>query len=113
MAVTSTWRGGAVKATVRRAAARGVGDAADHLLQASQSVVPIESGELGGSGRSSSDESRLTAAVSYDTPYAVKQHEVMDEAHDAGRRSKYLEGPADEQGRTMAAIIAAAIRRAT
>ena len=33
------------------------------------------------------------AAVSYDTPYAIRQHEDLSYKHDAGRKAKYLEDP--------------------
>jgi hypothetical protein len=40
-------------------------------------------------------EGNLTAYVSYDTPYAARQHEELDWRHDEGQ-AKYLEGPLTE-----------------
>jgi len=73
--------------------------------------VPIEEATLERSGVATVDEGELTAAVSYDTPYAVRQHEELTYRHDAGRTAKYLEGPLTEQAAAVAAIIAAQLRR--
>jgi hypothetical protein len=54
----------------------------------------------------------MTSAVSYDTPYAVRQHEELSYRHDPGRTAKYLEGPLREEKDTILAIIAAQVRRA-
>ena len=66
---------------------------ADHVLAEASQEVPHEDGDLQASGKVSTDPSTNRAAVSYDTPYAVVQHEDMTMQHDAGRRAKYLEGP--------------------
>ncbi|MEV0115540.1 hypothetical protein AB0H77_20230 [Streptomyces sp. NPDC050844] len=92
-------------------AARGLRLAAEHVLARSRARVPIEEGTLERSGVATVDESSLTAAVSYDTVYAVRQHEELGYRHDAGRTAKYLEGPLNEQAGTVAEIIAAAVRR--
>ena len=57
------------------------------------------------------DPSSLTGAVSYDTPYAVRQHEDLTLRHDAGRKAKYLEDPMNEERQVIAGLIAAQIRR--
>jgi hypothetical protein len=74
--------------------------------------VPIEEGTLERSGVVSVDEASAEAAVSFDQPYAVRQHEEMDLRHDAGRTAKYLETPLREEADTINAIIAAEVRRA-
>jgi hypothetical protein len=50
--------------------------------------------------------------VSYDTVYAVRQHEELTWRHDPGRQAKYLEQPYNTERPTMLALIAAAERRA-
>jgi hypothetical protein len=57
------------------------------------------------------DEASLTAAVSYDTPYAVVQHERLDFRHAPGRTAKYLENSLNAARQEVAALIAAQIRR--
>ena len=71
------WRGPAVVAAARSAAARGMLLAAEHVLAESRKRVPIAEGTLERSGAASVDEQRLTSAVSYDTPYAVRVHENL------------------------------------
>ncbi|MBG0830514.1 hypothetical protein HS041_22390 [Planomonospora sp. ID67723] len=100
-----------VRAAQRAGALQGLKLAAEHLLQTSRAIVPIEEGTLERSGVASVDEGSLRAAVSYDTVYAVRQHEELTWRHDAGRTAKYLETPMADEAGTMGEIIAAQIRR--
>ncbi|MGW1770641.1 hypothetical protein [Streptomyces sp. NPDC002104] len=105
-----TWNGAALRGT-RAGAALGLRLAAEHVLEVSRRRVPIEEATLERSGVASVDEDSLTAGVSYDTPYAVRQHEELNYRHDNGRSAKYLEGPLTEEADTVAEIIAAQVRR--
>lgn len=109
---TLRWDGDGILEELRDAAAAGLGLAAEHLLQVSRERVPIEEGTLERSGVASVDAEKLQAAVSYDMPYAVVQHEDLILQHDQGRTAKYLEGPAIEEAATMQDIIATQVRRA-
>lgn len=91
---------GAIRAKLTTARTRGVAGAtrgvelgAHHLLGTSRKLVPHEEGTLENSGKVSVDEGSHTAAVSFDTEYAVVQHEDMTFNHDDGRQAKYLEQP--------------------
>jgi hypothetical protein len=106
-----TWHGPEVKAKTRAGAVRGLATAGEHLLGESRREVPIEEGTLERSGRSDVDERGLAVAVSYDTPYARRQHEDLTFRHDSGRKAKYLEDPLNREGDTMLALVAAEIRR--
>ncbi|MFF5142528.1 hypothetical protein ACFY6U_22835 [Streptomyces sp. NPDC013157] len=106
-----TWNGAAALGRMREGALRGVQLGAEHLLQVSRGRVPIEEGTLERSGVVSVDEQSVTAAVSYDTPYAVRQHEELTYRHDHGRTAKYLEGPLHEENSAITEIIAAQVRR--
>ncbi|MGW6481321.1 hypothetical protein ACWGDS_26070 [Streptomyces sp. NPDC055059] len=106
------FNGGAVEHEIRAAAVRGLYLAAEHVLARSTEVVPLDEGPLQHSGTASVDEGSLRAAVSYDTPYAVRQHEELDYRHAPGRQAKYLEGPLNAASGDVAQIIAAQIRRA-
>ncbi|MFI6814429.1 HK97 gp10 family phage protein [Nonomuraea sp. NPDC050328] len=97
---------------VHDAAAKGLKKALEHLLQKSREQVPHEEGTLERSGTVVVDEGELVGAVSYDTPYAIIQHEDLTLKHDEGRKAKYLEDPADEERGAMLEIIAAEMRRA-
>ncbi|MFE4057402.1 hypothetical protein ACFXP3_14080 [Streptomyces sp. NPDC059096] len=106
-----TWNGAAVLRGTRAGAVRGLRAGAEHVLERSRRRVPIEEGTLERSGTASVDEEALTAGVSYDTPYAVRQHENLNYRHDNGRSAKFLEGPVTEEAGTVAEIIAAQLRR--
>lgn len=106
------FNGAAAGREIRTAAARGLLLAAEHVLTESQAVVPLDEGYLQSTGTASVDESTLTAAVSYDGPYAARQHEELDWRHAPGRQAKYLEGPLNAARAEVAALIAAQIRRA-
>lgn len=95
----------------RRRAARGLQLAAEHVLAESKQEVPLDEGTLERSGKATVDETALTAAVSYDTVYAVRQHEELTWQHAPGRKAKYLEDPMNRERRRVAEIIAAEIRR--
>ncbi|WP_027945959.1 hypothetical protein [Amycolatopsis taiwanensis] len=104
------WNGDHVDNKAKGAAVHGLKLGAEHVLQASRAVVPLEEGTLERSGVAS--VSGYTAAVSYDTVYAVYQHERLDLRHAEGRTAKYLEGPLTAESDTVAEIIAAELRRA-
>ncbi|MET9914568.1 hypothetical protein ABZZ74_49130 [Streptomyces sp. NPDC006476] len=109
--VRITWNAAPAVRRTRAGALRGVRMAVEHVLQVARGRVPIEEGTLERSGTASVDEDSLTGAVSFDTLYAVRQHEDMSLRHDAGRTAKYLEGPLNEESGTVVDIIAAQVRR--
>ncbi|MEV5086877.1 hypothetical protein AB0N18_02820 [Streptomyces griseoincarnatus] len=106
------WNAQPVNRAAATAAGRGARLAAEHLLGVSRDRVPIEEGTLERSGTVTADEANGAAAVSFDTVYAVRQHEDMTLRHDAGRTAKFLEDPFNEEQQAMQAIIAAQVRRA-
>jgi len=105
------WNDDKVAAVLRYATMDGLELAAEHLLQVSSSLVPHEEGDLERSGEVSRDDRLQAVAVSYDRPYAVRQHEDMTLHHDDGRRAKYLEEPMSTEKDTMLALIANAAGR--
>lgn len=96
---------------LRRDAARALTDAAEHLLEEANRTAPIEEGTLVGSGAVHVDDRALVAAVSYDTPYAVRQHEDTRLRHNRGRRAKWLEHTFREQAHQVGRHMAYAISR--
>ncbi len=103
-----------IEAKVQRAALRGVTLGAEHVLGEAVKLVPLEEGTLSRSGKTSAQMQGDTAvaAVSFDTPYAIRQHEELGYRHDAGRQAKYLEQPLATEAKTAASIMAEAIRKA-
>ena len=103
-----------IEQAILAVAGKAVGLAAEHVLSEATKLVPIEEGTLSRSGTTSTARDGLTviAAVSYDTPYARRQHEDMSYRHDQGRQAKYLEGPLRAEAGTVAKIVAAGVGKA-
>jgi hypothetical protein len=100
------WDDDKILVALRGAAMEGLELAAEHLLAASSMLVPLEEGDLDRSGEVSTDADEQAAAVSYDRPYAVRQHEELTWRHDAGRQAKYLEEPMETERDTMLQLLA-------
>lgn len=111
----SDWDNGitlqSVLASVRAGTNRGLRLGAEHVLGESDAQAPLEEGTLERSGKVSTDDGDLKAAVSYDTPYAVAQHEDLTFRHDAGRNAKYLENALNAEAPTVARIVQQQVRR--
>lgn len=106
------FNGAAVERELRSAAARGAFLGTEHVLGVSNDRVPLDEGYLQSTGTASVDEGALQAAVSYDGPYAVPQHERLDYRHPPGREAKYLENSLNESRTEVRDLIAAQLRRA-
>jgi hypothetical protein len=93
MTVTSKWYGDKAKRAATSGEVRGLALWGTAVLSAAKEIVPVgDTGQLSNSGAVSEvDKSARMVAVSFDTPYAVRQHEEMGYRHAAGRRAKYLE----------------------
>lgn len=110
--VDVTWRGGLVEDRARVGCVSGLRLGSEHLLQVANETVPLEEGTLMRSGAAQVDEGELKGAVSYDTVYAVYQHERLENRHAPGRRAKWLELAYQEEIDTIHNLMATAIRRA-
>jgi hypothetical protein len=107
-----TWNGTVATRKLKDATMTALGQWAELLLQRARELVPLDEATLERSGVASTDPDAMAAAVSFDTPYAVPQHEDMTYNHAPGRQAKYLEQPWNESAETAADLIAAHIRRA-
>lgn len=99
------------KKLANRGGRKGLRLGAEHLLGEALKIIPIEDGTLGNSGKVSVDSEGSRAAVSFNTVYAVRQHEDLTFKHDAGRRAKYLETPMNTEGAVIGALVAGAVKR--
>lgn len=99
-----------VRERERVAKAKGLLIAGEHVLAVSNDRVPHETGDLMRSGGVSQDETGRTA-ISYDTDYAVRQHEDVSLKHDAGRQAKFLESALISERQTAITIVANAIKK--
>lgn len=98
------------QAKVTAGTERGLFVAAEHLLNESNARVPHDTGALQNSG--TAKQEGLEAAVGYDTPYAVEQHEVFYN-HGNGREAKFLENAMNAERDQILALIKAAIQAET
>lgn len=103
-----------IERAIEEAADRAALLAGEHVLTESRRLVPHEEGTLERSGKVDTERqgSASVAAISYNTPYAVRQHEEMDYRHDEGRQAKYLEQPLEGEAATVQAIAQQQIRQA-
>lgn len=106
------WYGDDVARRIKQAAGDGLFEGAETLLEEANRTVPHEEGTLQRSGTASVDRGALLAAVSYNTPYAVRQHEELGYRHDPGRRAKWLELAQSENEDRITQHIADRIRKA-
>lgn len=93
----------------RRLASEGLQRALEHGLSVSNQRIPLEEGTLERTGRVSVDG--LNGVISYDTVYAVRQHEELTWRHLPGRRAKYLESTMNDEREVMLQLIAVSLRR--
>lgn len=87
---------------IREAAAGALNDGAAELLRVANTTVPYQEGVLSDSGNvERANTSDLTAVVGYGgaaSAYAARQHEETGWRHAPGRRAKWLELAAREDG---------------
>lgn len=93
----------------RRAAEEGLTRALEHTLGVSNARVPLRDGTLERSGKVIVNG--LDGAISYDTVYAVRQHEELTWKHLPGRQAKYLESALNDERAAMLALMAVPLRR--
>jgi hypothetical protein len=72
------WRGKAATAAAKRGAIRGLQLSTELLLGEAVKIVPLEEATLQDSGKATVDEEKLEGKVTFETPYAVVQHERLD-----------------------------------
>lgn len=103
------WNGQAAIRAGQAGARSGLSAAGEHLLGVAREQVPLDEATLSRSG--AVDASDSAATVSFDTPYAARQHEELTWRHTGGRKAKYLEDPAGSESDRMVRIVAEHIRR--
>lgn len=117
--VTTQHNGDAVIAQMLQGSERGVNLGAEFLLGLAKERVPFRDGDLSASGtvQRADDADGIEADVVFDAPYAARWHEdgalvdslgrhyQGDSNFQNGRESHYVENPARENRRQIAAII--------
>lgn len=82
-----------IKKVTKQCTRKGTWSALDHLAAVSKEEVPLDQGPLKNSCFVDVSDDGSSGTVSYDTPYAVIQHEKTSFHHQGGRKAKYLEDP--------------------
>lgn len=108
------WNGRVIAQQTKAAALDGMINATEALLAKSNARVPLQDGMLKASGMASQDydANGVSGAVSYNTPYAARQHEEVGYAHPGGGEAKYLENATHDFAGEYAQIIGQSIRSA-
>ena len=101
----AVWTDGWVQG-IRERAAQAVLACAQDLAEKSAAQAPLDTGALRASVRIAAEGTR--AAVSFNTPYAVAQHERLYYHHAVGK-AKYLEDPLNENRERYIGAIAQAV----
>lgn len=103
------WRGPQVSAAVKGEGSEGVRAGLEKLLAASNDRVPVDTGELKGSG--SVVVEGLEGAVTYSAEHAVVVHENLEAQHPDGQ-VKFLEAALQEEQDELLAAIAERLKAA-
>lgn len=90
----------------------GLISAGEHVRAEAVNETPEDTSDLKKSALVTSD-GKATVVVSYDTPYAVKQHEELGYNHPGGGKAKYLEDPfnREKDNGNIEKIVAQAVER--
>lgn len=100
----------AFREETKTVAARALKDGALHVLSVANTRVPIQEGHLQNSGDTAVDRDEMRAYVSYNQPYAVRQHEELTWKHAPGRQAKYLETALEEEAAAVRALLASQLK---
>ena len=88
---------GLLEEEIAAAAFKGIKKLGEVILGESQKLVPVDTGVLKDSGTVQSNKREQSVTISYNTPYARKQHEDNTLNHPRGGQAKYLERPFNEK----------------
>lgn len=107
--MTLDWHGEQVLVGLEDALEKALLLGAEHVLEESNRMVPHETGDLERAGEAKAEGRK--SRVSYESIYAVPQHENLEYRHDPGRRAKYLEVAGQNAAGELEAIVGEAVRR--
>ena len=114
------WFGDKAKAAVLIAGMQALSEGGELVLTESQEEVPHATGTLQRSGTVTKVPSEFAVYISYNTPYAVRQHEDLSLRHPdprnpistPGRKAKYLEDPFNRLKRKVLRLVELRIKKA-
>lgn len=97
---------GAAREASKLGSMRSAKKAIEHWLERSNETVPFLEGTLKRSGHTEVEATTYgaLAVISYNTPYARRQHEELNYVHKGKGRAKWVERTAQEQLGAISAI---------
>lgn len=102
---------GLLEEEIIETAFKGIKKLGEVILGESQKLVPVDTGTLKRSGTTQSSKKDHSVTISYNTPYARKQHEDNTLNHPRGGQAKYLERPFNEKSGEAETYIADALQK--
>lgn len=108
MSVKLNWYGQEAIKMIQEGGMEGCVSALEHLKAQTHPDVPKDTHALAQSAEVSAD-GKTRAVLSYNTPYAVVQHENLGYNHPNGGKAKYLEDQFNQNKDSMKQIIASTI----
>lgn len=96
----------------RKATEEGLATAAVAVQREAVARTPVKDGDLRRSANNTVNGYALEAEISFDTPYAARQHEETGWNHPKGGQAKYLESALEDMTDKAMQIVSTAIRRA-
>lgn len=78
---------------IERATPQAIKDVTLDLLGKAVNLAPVDTGDLRGSGKAEFSDDGKSGTVSFNTPYAIRQHEELDYNHPQGGQARYLAAP--------------------
>lgn len=79
------------------------------FLGDANTTIPYDTFDMRNSGAVTTNPHTATVTVSYDTPYAVRQHEDTTLNHKPGRRARWLELTGSEKRETYLKLLSSLI----
>ena len=96
--MSAKWNADPLLKEIEKTKVRAMSRAGEFLLDESNKIVPLDESPLMKSGMVDVAKDGSLMTVSYNTPYAVRQHEVLYYNHPNGREAKFLESTFKEDG---------------
>jgi hypothetical protein len=104
---------GRITELMKAAAVQAVTEVSEDILTEANDRSPLDEGDLVRSGEVTVFPDQLAAAITYDTPYAVRQHEDVTLNHPRQGEHHWLEHVVEENADRYFQHIADTIRAAT
>jgi hypothetical protein len=87
-------------------------EVAEDVLTEANDLIPVDEGDLRRSGEVTAFPEQRAASITYDTPYAIRQHEDVTLNHPRQGQAKFLERAVEDNAPRYFQYIADRIRAA-